>query len=290
MSDEVIGTEEPTAEAGLGRDEVRARLAARGLIATSPAIVIPKEPRPEPEPTTSLPPPPEEREAHWAESEQDRWDVEPGPERATVACPQCRRAITTPLEATRLTCEDCERTWRYAVCEHCDEVGLTIERQESWRCASCGGFTRSWWRTDTPAYAASRVLAKRREAHNAELRRIAREGMRARRWKLVAFGVVCALAAAVIVLGTRASEPGTETGPAVACPHFRAILEGIATGAMPQTRIEEELEQLELEAQGDAALEAAAGDLRASSVPTSAGFIAARGAMVDACGADLGTG
>ena len=174
------------------------------------------------------------------------------------------------------------------MCEHCDEVGVTIERQESWRCAKCGGFTRSWWRTDTPAYAASRVLAKRREAYNTELRRIAREGMRARRWKLIVFAVVCALVAAVIVLGTRASEPGVKTGAAVACPHFRSILEDVSTGRMSQTELDGELEQLELESAGVEELAGPATDLRASSVPSSSGFVAARGAMVDACGADFG--
>lgn len=291
MSDEVIGQEtaETPGEGAPSRDEVRARLAARGLLATSPAIVIPREPRPEPAPAPPPPAPdPEEREAHWAESEQDRWDVEPGPETSDVACPQCRKSITIPLEATRLACDDCERTWRYATCEHCDELGLTIERQESWRCAKCGGFSRSWWRTDAPAYSARRVLAKRREAHNAEVRRIAREGMRARRWKLVVFAIVCALLGAIVVLGTRASEPGGRTGAAVACPHFREILEGVANDRLSQTRIDEELEQLQLEAAGDEELSRAASDLRASSVPSSAGFIAARGAMVDACGAEFG--
>lgn len=288
MSDDVI----PQDAGEVSRDEVRARLAARGLIATTPAIVIPREPRPEPAPVEPGEAPSaeddEEHEAHWAESEQDRWDVEPGTETSTVACPQCRRTITLPLEATRVSCETCERTWRYATCSHCDELALTIERQESWRCAKCGGFSRSWWRTDTAQYIARRVLTKRREVHNAELRRIAREGMRARRWKLVVFAVVCALLGAVVVFGTRAAEPEGKTGAAVACPHFRSILEDVATGRMTQTELDAELEQLELESADVEELSGPASDLRAAGSASTPAFVAARGAMVDACGADFG--
>jgi hypothetical protein len=285
MSDDVV----PQEAAEVSRDEVRARLAARGLIATTPQVVIPREPRAEPVPGAPGPAAADgPQEVHWADSEQDLWDVEPGPETSTVACPQCRRAITLPLEATRLSCEECERTWRYATCEHCDELGLTIERQESWRCAACGGFSRSWWRTDTAPAAARRVLTTRREVHNAELRRVAVEGMRARRWKLVVFAIVCALLGAVIVLGTRANESERRGGAGVACPHFREILEGVSAGRLSQTELDAELEQLELEAASTSALAGPAGDLRASSVPSSSGFVAARSAFVDACGTDFG--
>jgi hypothetical protein len=288
MSDDVIGQEPAKVEVEPSLDEVRARLLARGLVATGPAIVIPREPRPEPAPGSEEPPPVVPHEAHWAESDRDEWDVEPGPDRTHVACPRCRTSLDVPLEATRVTCEDCERTWRYAVCSGCDELSLTVERQESWCCAKCGAYSRSWWRTDTPEYLARRVLAKRLEVHAEVQRAIVREGMRARRWKLIVFGVVCALLAAVIVGTTRASETGAPKGREVACGHFRDLLEGIANGHLSQAQVDDELEKIETEAGGDPDLAGPIGDLRASSVPTSAGFITARGALVDACGTDFG--
>jgi hypothetical protein len=288
MSDDVIGQEPAKVEVEPSLDEVRARLQARGLVASAPPIVIPREPRPEPAPTLEEPAPAVPQEAHWAESEQDEWDVEPGPDRTHVACPRCRTDLWVPLEATRVTCTDCERTWRYAICSGCDELSLTVERQESWCCAKCGAYSRSWWRTDTPEYLARRVLAKRLEVHAEQQRAIVREGMRARRWKLIAFGVVCALLAAVVVGITRAQEPAAPAGRAVACSHFRDLLEGVAGGRMSQAQIDDELKKIETEAANDADLTGPIGDLRASSVPTSPGFITARGALVDACGPDFG--
>jgi LSD1 subclass zinc finger protein len=288
MSDDVIGQEPTKVEVEPSLDEVRARLQARGLVASAPPIVIPKEPRPEPAPSTEPPPPVVPQETHWSESERDEWDVEPGSDRTNVACPRCRTILSVPLEATRVTCADCERTWRYAVCDGCNELSLTVERQESWNCTKCGAYSRAWWRTDTPEYLSRRVLAKRLEVHAEEQRAIAREGMRARRWKLIAFAIVCALLAAVIVGVTRAQEKGAPAGRAVACSHFREVLEGIASGRLSQTQVDDELEKIETEAAGEAELAGPIGDLRASSVPTSGGFVVARGALVDACGADFG--
>ena len=292
MSDEVIGREPTevkveTVEPSV--DEIKARLQARGLLASGPAIVIPKEPRPEPAPgSENEPAPVVPDEVHWSESERDEWDVEPGDDRTTVACPRCRTTLDVPLEATRVRCDDCERTWRYAVCDGCNELSLTVERQESWCCAKCGAYSRSWWRTDTPEYLSKRVLGKRLEVHAEQQRAIVREGMRARRWKLIVFAIVCALLAAVIVGVTRASEPGAPAGRDVACGHFRELLEAIAAGNTSQTQIDEKLEQIETEAGNDAELSGPISDLRASSVPTSGGFVVARSALIDACGADFG--
>jgi hypothetical protein len=285
MSDEVIGTA-PSSEPSL--DEVRARLSARGLIASAPPILIPKVPRPEPaEPVVPVQPS-EPKEAHWAESERDGWDVEPGPERVAVACPQCRTKVDVPVEATRVPCEPCDRMWRFAVCQRCDELSLTMERQESWRCSHCGEFTRSWWRTEGASYVAPRVIGRRRDQLAKEERARVREGMRRRRWKLVAFAAVAAVLAGVIVSSGRAAQSGGPTGAGVACPHFRDILEGVAAGRLSQAQLDEELERLGEEAGDVAELAQPVAELQASSVPTSPGFIAARGALVDACGAEFG--
>lgn len=285
MSDEVIETE-PSEEVRL--DEVRARLAARGLIASAPAIVIPKEPRPDPPAPASSFEQEQQQEAHWAESDRDGWDVEPGPERVRVPCPQCHDLVDVAVEATRVPCERCDRMWRFAVCQHCDELHLTMERQESWRCSHCKEFTRSWWRTEGAAYVAPRVIGRRRDQLAKEERARVREGMRRRRWKLVAFAAVAAVVAGIILGAGRAAESAGPTGAAVACPHFRDILEGVASGRLSQEQLEDELDQLGHEAGEEPELAQPVAELQTWRVPTSPGFIAARGVLVDACGADFG--
>ena len=269
--------------------EVRERLRAKGLLTDSPAVVIPKEPR------AAQPQAEEEEapveEAHWAESPYDAWDVTPGPETTVVACPRCAKPRTVPVEATRLVCEDCDRAWRYVICPRCDRLQLTIERQESWQCHHCTQFSRAWWRTPSARMLALPVIARRRDAAVQEQRRIVREGMRMRRWKLIAFGVVAALAAAVFVVASRAAEPDVTTGRAVACPHFRAVLEDVAAGRLSGAALDAELDRLQQEIQGEPAeFGNAIAGMRAAEGPTSAAFITSRAALVDACGADLGTG
>ena len=270
-------------------EEVRRRLIARGLLADAPAIAIPKEPRP------AAPAAPAEdvdpmAEPHWAENPYDSWDVEPGLETTEVACPRCRTVVTVAVEATRVQCEACETNWRYAVCEQ-RHLQLTLERQESWRCHRCGTFRRSWWRTPSARMLALGVLARKREVLAEERRRQVREGMRLRRWKLVAFGVCAALATAVFVLVTRSSEPNVGTGRETACTHFREILEGISAGELTPSELDTELDELQQESEGE---DADFGDpiaaMRGAESPTSSAFITARARLVDACGSDLGTG
>lgn len=268
-------------------DEVRARLEARGLLANSPPILIPREPRPGAAPTEPVEQQ-EPAETHWADSERDAWDVEPGGARTEVGCPQCFDRITVPLEATRVHCPRCDRTWRFAVCEHCDGLTLTIERQESWRCGRCGEFSRSWWRTEGAHYLAERVLAKRRDAYVGEQRAAVREGVRRRRWKLVLFAVVAALLGAVVVIGTRVAESEPPSGATVVCPHFRQILEDLTTGRLSQPQLDEALAGLEGEAGDDSELVVPVRALRAAGAPAAPAFIAARSELVDTCGADFG--
>ena len=278
-------------------EALRERLKARGVLTDAPAVVIPKEPRPAiaPEPGIDAPDLDDgDREPHWAESPYDAWDLDPGPEpieTVDVRCPGCRTTCAVPVQGTRLTCAKCDRAWRYVVCDRCHELDLAIERQESWRCHQCGNFSRSWWRTPSARLLALRVLARRREAIAAEHRRIVREGMRMRRWKLIVFAIVAALAAAVIVVATRAAEPDGASSRAVACQHFRAVLEDLAAGRMSPDQLERELEQLEIEAEGEGSeLSAAASGMRAASGPTAPEFITSRAAFVDACGADFASG
>jgi hypothetical protein len=275
------------------RDELRERLKARGLLTDAPAVVIPKLPRPEPAPAAPIiPGSVEDEESHWAESPFDAWDVEPTTfETSEVRCPSCRETCTVPVEATRVTCPSCTRSWRYVICMHCDHLDLVMERQESFTCHRCHGSSRSWWRTPMAPKLAPRIVTRRKDAYVQEQRRIVREGMRMRRWKLVVLAVVAGLAAGLIVGVTRAAEPDVDTGVAVACPHLRSILEDVAAARITPAELDAELDELQAEAQGGSPeLATAAVSMRAAGGPTAPEFITARAAAVDACGADLGRG
>ena len=280
-------------------EALKERLRARGVLTDVPAVVIPKEPRPAvadgdaPISDADVKADADvgaDHEPHWAESPYDAWDVDPGPapETVDVACPRCRTSLAVPRQATRVSCASCDLSWRYGVCERCRKLDLAMERQESWRCHDCGHFSRSWWRTPSHRLLALNVLARRQEAIAVEQRRLVREGMRMRRWKIIVFGVVASLAVAIFVLSTRAAEPDGASGRTAACQHFRSILEDVAAGRMPPAELDAELEELELQVEGEGPeLAAAVSGMRAASGPTAPEFISSRAAFVDACGPDF---
>lgn len=261
-------------------DAARARLAARGLLQTQPAVVVPKEARPAMEGTAPREEPsiPDLKPKHWAAVPEDTWDVEPGGPDVVVACPQCRQPVHRPLESTRVVCKPCDRAWRWATCTSCDALALTVERQESWRCAPCGQFTRSWWRTPAARRDAAHVVARRKHEAMLQERARMRAGMRKRRWKLIAFGVAASVLTAAAVFAVRAAEPPTATGTDVVCERVARL--GPALGE----HIDAELPLLEAEAAGAAPEVARAVEgLRAAGPPGSAAFLVARTALVDAC-------
>lgn len=269
-------------------DDVRARLAARGLLATRPAIVVPKEPRPErPEiELRPIAPPDRDGDQHWAESDQDEWDVEvpPGAEETTVRCPQCREVFFRPLESTRFACPTCDRAWRFAVCGECDELMLAMERQESWRCGKCNEFTRSWWRTPSAPRDAAHVVARRKHQLVEAERAAVRAGIKKRRWKLVALAVWAGVAAVGVVIGVRLTEPSAASGTRVACAHFDRLRSDLASGTVGAAELDRQLDQLQAEAEGaDEDVAQAVVDLRAAGHPGSSSFLVARTGLADAC-------
>jgi hypothetical protein len=277
-------------------DEVRARLEARGLLATGPAIVVPREPRPEPdENATPLPSPWRPTVAdgdapHWAHAAEDEWDVEGGGVEVAVRCPGCRDVLASRMESTRLACGVCDRTWRWAVCGGCDALAVTMERQESWRCTGCNHVTRSWWRAPGAAREAGVVVARRKDKAMQDERARVRAGIRKRRWKLVALGVVAAVAAVGMVIGVRLTEPSSARGTTVACAHVDRLRSDIASGTLTPTQLDDQLEQLQAESQGaDERVSEAVVDLRAAGRPGSSAFLVARTALVDACAVAVGS-
>lgn len=285
------GDEAPAAEPTVELspvDAARARLAARGLLQTQPAVLVPKEgkrdgaqpeqPSPSPEEQGNAPRP-DERTAHWGAMAEDAWDIDAtSSTEVTVPCPRCRSDVRNLIEATRFVCRPCDRAWRWATCGGCEALTLTVERQESWRCGSCGQFTRSWWRTPAARRDAAHVVARRKhEAVQAERARV-RAGMRKRRWKLVAFGVVASLLTAGAVIGVRAAEPPAATGTDAVCERVERL------GPELGTNLDGELDVLEAEAVGAApeVADAVAG-LRAAGPSGTASFLIARTALADAC-------
>ena len=282
--DEVVVVESGGAAA---IDDVKARLAARGLIATRPAVVVPKEPRPE---IVVAPLQPEASERHWAEAPEDSWDVDPGDSREVpVRCPQCREVHVVPLQSTRFVCRTGEAAWRWTVCEQCHELLMTTERQESWRCTKCQYANRSWWRTPAAAREASVVVARRGHQAVLEERAKVRAGMRKRRWKLIALGVVAALTAVGIVVGVRMAEPGRARSTAVACASFERLRADLANGTVDAAQLEGALEALESESVGaEPNVVKAVFNLGAAGPPNTSAFLVARTAVADACAAAMG--
>jgi hypothetical protein len=277
-------------EAGEAIDAIRARLAARGLLVTGPAIVVPRGDRPE---RVERPVVFDdvlleaEGEHHPNAVPEDDWDIKSeNGDLVFVRCPQCRGTQQTPIDVTRFRCLTCERAWRWAICEGCDEIGFTVERQESWRCG-CGHFTRSWWRTDMAARDAFVVVARRKDALAQAEKAEVRAGMRRRRWKLILGAVVGLLAVLVFVGLVRANEGSAgATGTNEACRQFGILRSDLGSGTLDGDELAERLDALALAAEnGNPAVQEATIELKAIGQPTKAAFLMAQTRLADACSA-----
>jgi hypothetical protein len=271
-----------------GIDAVRARLAARGLLQTGPAILVPKEPRPD-RPVWIEPAIDDgDERTHPLDVAEDEWDVKPeGSGYAIQPCPQCRGTRSWPVDVTRFRCHICERAWRWAVCQSCEGLSFTIERQESWRCR-CGQLNRAWWRTDAAQRdkLAQGVVVRRRDAAAAAERARVRAGMRKRRWKLIAGAVVGVLLVAVFVIAVRAAEPTQAGGTSATCAHFGRLRANLASGTVGASELSTQLDQLKVEsASATPAVQKAVVDLVAAGHPSRTAFLAAQTSLADACAA-----
>jgi hypothetical protein len=266
-------------------DAVRARLAERGLLVTGPAIVVPRGDRPERPVVFDDVLLEAEGEHHPNAVPEDDWDLasENG-DLVFVRCPQCRGTQQTPIDVTRFRCVTCARAWRWGICEGCDEIGFTVERQESWRCG-CGHFTRSWWRTDTAARDAFVVVARRKDAAAQAEKAEVRAGMRRRRWKLILGAVVGLLAVLVFVGLVRAHEgSATATGTVEACRQFGILRSDLGSGTLDATELADRLDSLALAAENaNPTVQEASIELKAIGQPTKAAFLIAQTKLADAC-------
>ena len=269
-------------------DDVRARLAARGLLVQGPAIIVPRGDRPERPVVLDDVLSEAEGDHHPNAVPEDDWDLtsEHG-DLVFVRCPQCRGTQQTPNDVTRFRCVTCERAWRWAVCERCDTLGFTIERQESWRCGDCGHFSRSWWRTDTAPREALVVVARRKDAVAKAEKAEVRAGMRRRRWKII-LGAVVGLLAVLIFVGLVRANEGTNaaTGTNEACRQFGILRSDLGSGTLDADTLTKRLDDLALAAEGGSpAVQEAAIELKAIGQPTKAAFLIAQTELADACAA-----
>ena len=271
-------------------EALRARLAARGLVRTQPSVrireVTPDQPRPAaPAPvewasSATQPDDSDVTEAKALEAEDD------GP-RTPVRCPTCRSTTQVAVSATGFQCSNCDRVWRWAICGACNELGLTVARQESWRCGACGNHTRSWWRTGTAARERGLVQDRRRdEAARRERERVLAAARR-RRWKLIVAGIVVVLLAAavagVVTLGGR-TAPGDHSR--AACNRYERFRTQVANGTLSGPAAAAEVAEIrELAAEAETDVAAAAAELAAAGPPGTAKFLIASTQMADACAA-----
>jgi hypothetical protein len=264
-------------------EDVTARLAARGLVHTTPEIVVPKEPRPETAVRfTQLG---DDLETPSVEVPEDEWDVESeSSAMSRIRCPQCRQTRLWSDDVTRFRCDDCDRAWRWATCSECDALALAVERQESWRCGECDHVNRAWWRTSTARREALLVVAHRRDAAVQVERARVRAGMRRRRWKIIAGGIVGLLAALGFVVVVRSAEPTRTSATAITCDHFERLSTALATNAIGVTEVKAEVQQLEAEsAEADGPVQEGVVALAVAGTPGTAEFLVAQTALADAC-------
>ena len=263
---------------------IRARLAARGLLVQGPAIVVPKEERPDRPVVFDDVLAEAEGDHHPNAVPEDDWDVKSqGAQFEAVRCPQCRGTQQTPIDVTRFRCHTCERAWRWAVCAGCSDLAFTVERQESWQCR-CGQFNRSWWRTDVAPRDALSVVARRRGLAADIERAKVRAGMRKRRWKIIAGGVVGLLLVLGFVVQVRASEKTPAAGTAETCRQFEVLRTELGSGTLDAQALERSLDAL-VEAAGiaEAAVHDPAVELAAIGSPNKAAFLVAQTQLADAC-------
>lgn len=292
--DEVAKPESASAAtpAGEDLDAIRARLAARGLVRTEPSVRIRDLAggRPDPTPAPIVPtkgdpfePPPSPDEA--VSDDAEALEPEPFGPKSSVRCPSCRTTQQVADDATGYRCGNCDKVWRWGVCTSCDHLSLTMARQESWRCTSCGAYSRSWWRTATAPREAQEVTRRRRaEAAERERQRVLALARR-RRWKLVLAGVIVVVLAGVSALIYSSDDAGTPAERTRAtCSTWTRLKSDIANGSLTGAQLDAALAELAAGAElADNSVALAAEALADAGRPGTATYLVASTQLSDAC-------
>lgn len=262
-------------------DEVRARLAERGLLreeshkvessvadldrAARPAPVIPKPQRPKVRPA----------------DERDDLGV------VTIGCPACAHRQPAPVEETRFRCDGCRIRWVWAICSSCRTLAVVDDDVPSWSCPTCDGSNRSWWHLDERNEAVKVSAERRHLARDREEQR-ARAGVRRRARKLI--GSLAALV--VVVLGavlvvSVSGGPTPEEAAGSICRQFTTLRSEISNGAISKSAMRGMLGDLQEEAKSATAdlQSAAALAVDTAGDPGSSQFKQAMTEVEDACAA-----
>jgi hypothetical protein len=202
-----------------------------------------------------------------------------------VRCPGCRHVQEVAVDAVGYRCGGCDTVWRWAVCRNCEDLALTRARQESWRCAPCGGYSRSWWRTSTGFRDATEVRVRKRAEVVARERRRAVAAAERRRWKVVAAGVVAVVLVGLGALVFTSSDAGSPDARArAACVAWTRLRSDVTNGALTSEQLRTAVHDLAAVADGatsDVAL--AAGELAAAGLPGTPAFRSAATHLTTAC-------
>lgn len=289
--DPAAGGPAPVADPVEEAATVRARLEARGLLRTEPAVRIRDVVGPRPAVAPSEPPTPVAPDSGRVEDEDEddggaeALEPDPGGTTAAVRCRSCRSMEPVSIAATGYRCRSCARVWRWAVCPSCNELDLTFARQESWRCTSCGTGTRSWWRTaNAPNESVAVVERKRLEAGRIRRRRALDFGRRYRT-VIVASVVTLAIAvtAAVTVPRLAADDRATE-GASATCADFRTLQADLDRNSIPPAALRSRLDALAAgAAEADDAVRIGAERLAASGRPGDQAFEEAKARLDRLC-------
>lgn len=288
--------DEPTAasaEPVNDADAVRARLAARGVLRTSPSVrirdVTESAPRVEPEPSPAVPISGEEEPSPVDAllSDAEALEPDPGGPSIEVSCLSCRSRQDVSVAATGYRCRTCTRVWRWATCDACGQLEVTLARQESWRCRECGATTRSWWRTPG-ARRHAETITDRRQVEAAEERRArALAALRRQRTRLVVGVVVAALLIAFVVVAGRVGRSADDTldaTSAATCAAFDDLAADLAANSVPPAALRARLDELAVSAaDADEGLRIAAERLAASGRPGDPTFDDARNDLARRC-------
>ncbi len=277
-------------------DSVRARLAARGLVRSTPSVRIrelaggpdPLAPRRPVNPykgtlDRGTPPTPAPASTHSVE-DPELLEAEPFGPKTVTRCPSCRTGQPVAVDATGYRCGSCDKVWRWAVCGSCDSLSLTIARQESWRCR-CGAYSRSWWRTPTALRDAAAVAARKRSvAADQERARILTLARR-RRWKvLLAGAVVIVLAGLSALVFTANDAAGPAEATRVTCARWDSLKSALANGSLGGAEIDAATSELAAGAETAASdVQLASHDLADAGRPGRAAFLIASTRLSDAC-------